>query len=97
MPFQPQIQSTYRSIRFRPEQFNEYLLKDVGFKSCELLGTPQNTSKGKRLKVESSLLLSNVYISFFRISTANIPVQKACCTLEECYRCRRFSSISICN
>ncbi|KAH9399033.1 hypothetical protein TYRP_018420 [Tyrophagus putrescentiae] len=42
----PQIQSTYRSIRFRPEQFNEYLLKDVGFKSCELLGTPQNTSKG---------------------------------------------------
>ena len=36
----------FRSIRFKPEHFHEYLLKDVGFKSCELLGTPLHNQKG---------------------------------------------------
>lgn len=42
----PQIFENYKSIRFKPEHFNEYLLRDVGFKSCEFLGTPEHKSKG---------------------------------------------------
>nr|XP_027199949.1 7SK snRNA methylphosphate capping enzyme-like [Dermatophagoides pteronyssinus] len=42
----PKLMENFRSIRFKPEHFHEYLLKDVGFKSCELLGTPLHNQKG---------------------------------------------------
>jgi len=34
-------------IKFKPEQFNEYLLsREIGFSTCELIGTPAHPSKG---------------------------------------------------
>ncbi|NXD60211.1 MEPCE enzyme, partial [Corvus moneduloides] len=37
----------YQRIRLRPEQFPAYLTSpEVGFERCELLGTPQHSSKG---------------------------------------------------
>ena len=46
--FQEHIFETYKSIKFRPEHFTEYLLSsEVGFESVHLLGTPYNKSKGK--------------------------------------------------
>ncbi|UXI15582.1 6-phosphogluconate dehydrogenase [Sarcoptes scabiei] len=42
----PETNQNYSSIRFRPECFHQYLLKEIGFKTCELLGTPKHDSKG---------------------------------------------------
>lgn len=36
----------YNSIKLLPEQFNKYLLQEVGFSSCELIDTPPHTAKG---------------------------------------------------
>jgi len=39
----------FNSIKFRPEQFNEYLLsREIGFSQSELIGTPPHSSKGFR-------------------------------------------------
>jgi len=39
----------FNAIRLKPEQFNEYLLsREVGFSQSELIGTPENPSKGFR-------------------------------------------------
>ncbi|NXD31850.1 MEPCE enzyme, partial [Spelaeornis formosus] len=38
----------YQRIRLRPDQFPAYLTSpEVGFERCELLGTPQHSSKGR--------------------------------------------------
>ncbi|CAG2108177.1 unnamed protein product [Medioppia subpectinata] len=43
------IHKNFNAIKFRPEQFNEYLLsREVGFSQSELIGTPENPSKGFR-------------------------------------------------
>lgn len=43
---------TYEQIRFKPHHFKDYLLsQDVGFASCEVIGTPLNKSKGFRRPV----------------------------------------------
>jgi len=48
--WQEKIYEVYQSIRFKPEQFNDYLMStEVGFSCCELLGTPQHQSKGNVL------------------------------------------------
>jgi 7SK snRNA methylphosphate capping enzyme len=45
--FQEKISGNFKSITFFPDKFNDYLLSDeVGFASCELMGTPTNKSKG---------------------------------------------------
>ncbi|KFM78994.1 7SK snRNA methylphosphate capping enzyme, partial [Stegodyphus mimosarum] len=36
----------YKSIKFKPEMFNEYLVNEVGFESCELIDTPAHSSQG---------------------------------------------------
>jgi len=37
----------YNSIKFKPDQFKDYLLSsEVGFKSCETIDPPNHTSKG---------------------------------------------------
>ncbi|XP_076364937.1 LOW QUALITY PROTEIN: 7SK snRNA methylphosphate capping enzyme-like [Tachypleus tridentatus] len=41
------IFKNYQNIKFRPEQFNEYLLsKEVGFSTCTLVDMPAHPSKG---------------------------------------------------
>ncbi|XP_051976714.1 7SK snRNA methylphosphate capping enzyme-like [Xyrauchen texanus] len=40
------IYKNYHSICFKPEQFSSYLTTEVGFSSYELIGTPQNFSRG---------------------------------------------------
>ncbi|CAH1774200.1 unnamed protein product [Owenia fusiformis] len=43
------IQENYKNIKFKPEQFTEYLLsREVGFSTCETLDVPFNKSKGFR-------------------------------------------------
>lgn len=37
----------YKAIKFLPDQFNEFLLNDVGFREAIELGTPEGTSKGE--------------------------------------------------
>ncbi|XP_054160883.1 7SK snRNA methylphosphate capping enzyme-like [Oppia nitens] len=42
----------FNAIQFKPEQFNEYLLsREVGFSQSELIGTPENASKGFRRSI----------------------------------------------
>ncbi|XP_033103891.1 probable RNA methyltransferase Y17G7B.18 [Anneissia japonica] len=44
-------ETTYKNffqLQLRPEQFKNYLLREVGFIKCECLGTPLNPSKGFR-------------------------------------------------
>lgn len=44
-------ETTYRNfhhIKFKPNEFKRFLLRDVGFSSCEVIGTPMNQSKGFR-------------------------------------------------
>lgn len=44
-------ETTYRNfykIKFKPHEFKRFLLKDVGFSTCEVIGTPVNESKGFR-------------------------------------------------
>ncbi|KAF8796109.1 7SK snRNA methylphosphate capping enzyme-like [Argiope bruennichi] len=36
----------YNEIQLFPEMFNEYLLKEVGFETCQLIDTPAHSSQG---------------------------------------------------
>ena len=48
--FQEKIRANYDAIRFRPEQFIDYLLSDmVGFVTFEVLEIPQHKAAGKLL------------------------------------------------
>lgn len=40
------ISKHYKSIQLMPERFASYLTSEVGFSSCELIGTPRNSSQG---------------------------------------------------
>ncbi|XP_077449073.1 7SK snRNA methylphosphate capping enzyme [Stigmatopora argus] len=40
------INRNFHSIRLKPDQFSSYLTNDVGFTSCEFLGTPKNLTRG---------------------------------------------------
>ncbi|XP_046579619.1 LOW QUALITY PROTEIN: 7SK snRNA methylphosphate capping enzyme-like [Haliotis rubra] len=42
------IFKNYQNIKLRPENFPNYLLKEVGFSKCEVIGVPFNKSKGFR-------------------------------------------------
>jgi 7SK snRNA methylphosphate capping enzyme len=44
--FQEEIFLTFQSIKFKPEHFKDFLLKEVGYASVELLGVPTHNSKG---------------------------------------------------
>ncbi|XP_054716116.1 LOW QUALITY PROTEIN: 7SK snRNA methylphosphate capping enzyme-like [Uloborus diversus] len=43
----PDCLKNYQSIQLYPEMFNEYLLKEVGFETCELVDVPAHSSKGE--------------------------------------------------
>ena len=38
----------YVNMKFKPDQFAEYLLNDVGFTGGEIIGTPQHSALGFR-------------------------------------------------
>ncbi|XP_077403319.1 7SK snRNA methylphosphate capping enzyme isoform X2 [Vanacampus margaritifer] len=40
------INRHFHSIRFKPDQFSSYLTNEVGFTSCEFLGTPKSLTRG---------------------------------------------------
>ncbi|VDM40425.1 unnamed protein product [Toxocara canis] len=42
----PEVQETFKSIQFLPDAFQEFLLCEVGFESCEHLEAPKAKSKG---------------------------------------------------
>ncbi|KAI6180236.1 RNA methyltransferase [Aphelenchoides besseyi] len=41
-----EMKKHYDEIELKPNKFSDYLLEEVGFKSCENLGTPEAKSKG---------------------------------------------------
>lgn len=43
------LMQNYKSITFRPSQFNDYLLSEVGFSSFNLIDIPDHVSKGEDL------------------------------------------------
>lgn len=59
----------YKSIRFKPEHFNEYLLsQEVGFKTCELVDIPNHQSKGTSVHAHFCVQLIIYSFSGFRRS-----------------------------
>ncbi|XP_077361744.1 7SK snRNA methylphosphate capping enzyme isoform X2 [Festucalex cinctus] len=40
------INRNFHNIRFKPDQFSSYLTNEVGFTSCEFLGTPKSLTRG---------------------------------------------------
>lgn len=56
---QEEIFRNYQNIRFRPDQFQSYLLsRDVGFTEHKYLGTPDNKSKGESYSRSTTTLTS---------------------------------------
>ncbi|XP_017044300.1 probable RNA methyltransferase CG1239 [Drosophila ficusphila] len=48
-----QIRENYQHIKFRPEQFTEYLLsEEVGFTAMELMGTPEHCEAGFKRPIQ---------------------------------------------
>ncbi|XP_016923438.3 U6 snRNA methylphosphate capping enzyme Amus [Drosophila suzukii] len=48
-----QIRENYNSIKFRPEQFTEYLIgPEVGFDKMELMGTPEHCEAGFKRPIQ---------------------------------------------
>ena len=70
----------FKSIEFRPEQFNEYLLsREIGFSQSELIGTPANPSKGI-FKLYCCNQMVIILISLeYRVSSTDICVHKIWC------------------
>lgn len=72
LSLQESIDQMYRSIKFKPEQFNEYLLsKEVGFATCELIDTPEHESKGNLFEVlffASAFLMPLLFLYRFQAS-----------------------------
>ncbi|XP_041377703.1 7SK snRNA methylphosphate capping enzyme-like [Gigantopelta aegis] len=62
-----QIYTNYLSIELKPDAFRNYLLTEVGFSMCEVIGVPFNKSKGFRRPLQ-------LYTKTDTISnTPNIP------------------------
>ena len=47
----------FNNMKFKPNQFVEYLINDVGFSGGEIIGTPQHSALGFRRAI---------YVSFFK-------------------------------
>lgn len=51
------MDAIFKTIQFRPEQFNAYLLSDdVGFATCDLIDTPNHEAKGNLIASISMIL-----------------------------------------
>lgn len=63
--FQPDIQETYKSIRFKPDHFQQFLLKEVGYEFVTIKKTPPHHIKGyqRQLLVFTKSLSHNVNVS----------------------------------
>lgn len=66
---QEDICKNYHGIRLKPDHFSSYLTADVGFSSYELIGTPQNYSRGQSFEMpcNSYLLYCAVYVNIYFI------------------------------
>ncbi|KAK0415579.1 hypothetical protein QR680_012009 [Steinernema hermaphroditum] len=42
----PEISANYKAIKFMPEEFDKFLINDVGFVTCQSLGVPKGARKG---------------------------------------------------
>lgn len=47
----PEIWANYQAMQFHPDAFSDYLIKEVGFSSGEVVGKPYNKAKGFRRPV----------------------------------------------
>ncbi|CAG2185797.1 BCDIN3 [Mytilus edulis] len=46
------IHKSFQSIKLKPHQFSDYLLREVGFSTCEVVDVPFNKSKGFRRPIQ---------------------------------------------
>ncbi|KAL7078072.1 hypothetical protein ACQ4LE_002364 [Meloidogyne hapla] len=42
----PELLEIYKNIKFKPDQFKDYLINNVGFIECQELGTPKAVTRG---------------------------------------------------
>ncbi|XP_055929421.1 7SK snRNA methylphosphate capping enzyme-like isoform X2 [Argiope bruennichi] len=49
--FEPAIYKTYQGLEMRPDSFCDYLLSEVGFSSCRLIGRSYNCTKAYRQEI----------------------------------------------
>ncbi|KAF7629169.1 Bin3-type SAM domain-containing protein [Meloidogyne graminicola] len=47
----PEMKETYKNIKFKPNQFKDYLINEVGFVQCQELGTSKDVTKGSALPI----------------------------------------------
>lgn len=48
------IAENYQEIQFRPEQFSDFLLNEVGFSTTQVIGVPRHPSKGFQRPIQVS-------------------------------------------
>uniref|UniRef100_A0A915MIP0 RNA methyltransferase n=1 Tax=Meloidogyne javanica TaxID=6303 RepID=A0A915MIP0_MELJA len=44
--YDPEMFETYKNIKFKPDQFKNYLIEEVGFVECQQLGIPKAVTRG---------------------------------------------------
>ena len=72
----------FNNMKFKPNQFVEYLINDVGFSGGEIIGTPQHSALGFRRAI---------YVSFFKYSPYQIIIIEYTCV----HNCMKLFSSSI--
>ena len=70
----PRIFENFKKIKFKPDQFSDYLLHEVGFNTSETIAVPQHPSKGfqRPLQVFTKLLPLSSRTDSSYTSTSNV-------------------------
>lgn len=73
---QEEICKNYHGIRLKPDHFSSYLTAEVGFSSYELIGTPQNDSRGQSFEMpcNSHLWYCAIYLNIYFFSFLFFPL-----------------------
>ncbi len=51
----PKIQKNYREMKFKPDQFSDYLVNEVGFSEGKIVAVPEHASAGFRRPIHVSI------------------------------------------
>uniref|UniRef100_A0A0M3IG99 RNA methyltransferase n=1 Tax=Ascaris lumbricoides TaxID=6252 RepID=A0A0M3IG99_ASCLU len=74
----PEVQETYKSIQFLPDAFQEFLIREVGFESCELLEAPKAKTKGFEREIHLYHKRSPKFVAgTTKTPTCSMPAEEA--------------------
>lgn len=71
-----EIFKVFQTIKLKPPQFSDYLLREVGFSTCEVIDVPFHKSKGFRRPIQLYTkpdTVSNTPHSSYDVSAVNTP------------------------